>query len=262
MEYALYFTYRCNLSCEYCFIKNFVGSEDKENKTITPETIKQVCQYIENDIKTNAREDNWLAFSGGEPCMEPGVILDLMAGTSHLNLRYAMYTNGMLLNRLPDELLEKMHCFLIAIEGDKKIHESYKPTGSYDKILSNVKEIKRRTTAETIARLTIQENSNICRSVGDLADHFDFVYWQIVNKDSFDNPKAFIDNYTLNIPKLFDSWKEALKRGRVLNYIPFSRIVLSQIENKTIPSFWCGSGSDHQAIDMHGNIYTCDEFLD
>lgn len=262
MEYILFLTYRCNLTCKYCFAKNFVHNETKNQATISTENIIRFCKYIEKDISINNRQNNSIVFFGGEPSLVPEIILDIIERTSHLNLKYSIYTNGLLLDRFPDSLLKKLQTILVAIDGDKVCHEIYKPKGSYDLILTKVQSIKAKTAAQIIARITMEEETNINLSVSNLLNHFDFVHWQIVNKNIFNNPAKLIENYRQNIKLLFDKWKQSLKEGIVLNIIPFNQIVYSLITNKTSDSFRCGCGSSIQAIDINGNIYLCDEFIE
>ena len=261
MEYILFLTYRCNLNCEYCFAKNLVRDKEKKHFSISPEKVQQVCTYIENDIRVNEWNNNSIVFFGGEPSLVPNIIADIINKTSHLRLNYSIYTNGLALDKMPDSLLKKLHSILVAIDGDKKAHETYKPIGSYEKIISNVEAIKRITSAQIIARITMEENTNIYHSVKNLLNTFDYVHWQIVNKDEFQNPKKLVENYATSLQKLFQMWKESLNNGVILNIIPFNRIVLSLLTAETLPSFRCGCGLSMQAIDIDGNIYSCDEYV-
>jgi len=262
MEYILFLTYSCNLNCSYCFAKNLVQDNEKSSLSITRENIELICEYIENDIKVNDRKNNSIVFFGGEPSLVPNIILDIIEKTTHLDLHYSIYTNGLLLNELSDTLLRKFQSILVAIDGDKEAHETYKPIGSYDKVLSNLNDIRKKTNAQIIGRITMEENTNIYQSVSNLLNHFDYVHWQIVNKESFDNPTELINNYTENLQKLFDEWKTALQIGTVLNIIPFNRIVLSLLKNEEFDSFRCECGYLMQAIDIYGNIYLCDEYIE
>lgn len=262
MEYILFLTYRCNLNCQYCFAKSLVHNNKKNKATISAENIAKFCRYIEKDISINNRQNNSIVFFGGEPSLVPEVILDIIEKTSHLNLRYSIYTNGLLLDRLPISLLKQLQTILVAIDGDKECHETYKPKGSYDLIIDKVKLIRNKTDAQIIARITMEEETNIDVSVSNLLNHFDFVHWQIVNKNTFNNSGKLIENYRQNVKSLFDKWKLSLKGGIVLNIIPFNRIVYSLITNETTISFRCGCGTSIQAIDINGNIYLCDEFIE
>lgn len=262
MEYILFLTYRCNLNCQYCFAKNLVHNTTNNHATISENNIARFCTYIEQDISRNNRQNNSIVFFGGEPSLVPDIISDIIEKTSHMNLRYSIYTNGLLLDRFPISLLSKLHTILVAIDGDKECHEKYKPKGSFDLILDKVKSIRDKTNAQVIARITMEEETNIDLSVSSLLPYFDFVHWQIVNKDSFNDSCKLIDNYQKNVQSLFRKWKEALNEGLVLHIIPFNRIVYSLLTNEKPLSFRCGCGSSIQAIDINGNVYLCDEFIE
>ena len=262
MEYILFLTYRCNLNCKYCFAKNLVHNYKTNQATLNSDNIEQLCKYIENDIIKNNRTDNSIVFFGGEPSLVPEIISKIIQKTSHLKLNYSIYTNGLLLDKLPDELLMRLQTILVAIDGDVNCHELYKPKGSYDLIIDKVKSIRNRTNAQIIARITMEEQTNIDLSVINLLKHFDFVHWQIVNKDSFEDAPKLIDNYRRNIRSLFNRWKQSLRDGNVLNIIPFNRIVYYIISNNESTSFKCGCGTSIQAIDIEGNIYLCDEYIE
>ena len=260
MEYILFLTYRCNLNCSYCFAKKYVHQEN--NYSLRSEDVKKLCEYIENDIKLNNRKNNSIVFFGGEPSLVPDIILDIIHKTSHLDLKYSIYTNGLLLDKLPKILINQLDSILVAIDGDKRSHEIFKPKGSYEQIIKNVRLIRKETSAQVIARITMEESTNIFDSVTNLLPEFDFVHWQIVNKDSFINPIGLVNDYKVNVEKLFNFWKKSLKSGVVLNIIPFNRIVLSILTNEKNHSFRCGCGSTIQAIDIWGNLYLCDEYID
>lgn len=262
MEYILFLTYRCNLNCSYCFAKNMVHNIATNQMNITDENLDAICKFIEADIAINKRQNNSIVFFGGEPSLVPELILEIIEKTAHLKLKYSIYTNGLLLDVLPNALLEKLQSILIAIDGDKNVHERYKPKGSYDKIINNVKLIKQRTSAQLIARITMEEDTNIYQSVKNLLDTFDFVHWQIVNKNSFLDSTTLIQTYSTNVNRLFQEWIEKLKLGRIQHIIPFNRIVFSLLTNEKACSFRCGCGSSILAIDIAGNIYTCDEYIE
>ena len=262
MEYILFLTYRCNLNCHYCFAKSLVHDNTQNKATISKKNITRFCTYIEKDISTNKRQNNSIVFFGGEPSLVPDIISDIIERTSHMNLRYSIYTNGLLIDQFPTALLSKLHTILVAIDGDKECHEKYKPKGSLDLILDKVKSIRNKTDAQIIARITMEEQTNIDLSVSNLLPYFDFVHWQIVNKAFFDDSDKLIDNYRQNIKSLFEKWKQALRKGVVLPIIPFNRIVYSLLTNENTLSFRCGCGSSIQAIDINGNVYLCDEFIE
>lgn len=262
MEYILFLTYRCNLNCAYCFAKNYVQSESLHNCTLSQEMANRICKYIETDISTNNRKDNSIVFFGGEPTLVPEIISLIMSNTEHLQTRYSIYTNGLLLEQMPADILGRLQTILVAIDGDIECHEHYKPKGSYERIVQQVSNIRKKTNAQLIARITMEEETNIDLSVSNLLPHFDYVHWQIVNKESFNNSALLLENYKNNVGSLFNKWLQFLREGIVLNIVPFNRIVHSMLTKDYSHSFRCGCGNSTQAIDVNGNIYLCDEYIE
>lgn len=262
MEYIIFLTYRCNLRCSYCFASNVV---DNENTTLclSSDRTNQIIDFIRQDISKRKGQENSIVFFGGEPTLVPEIINHIIEKTSDLKLRYSIYTNGLLLERMPKKTLLKIDTVLVAIDGDKQAHETYKPVGSYERIIENVRCIRKDFPGELIARITMEENTDIFKSVTNLLKDFDFVHWQIVNKPYFNNPQTLVDSYKKNIDKLCNFWIEALSNGIIYNIVPFNQIItylLYGIEEER-NSFWCGCGKDVMAIDIHGNIYQCDEYI-
>lgn len=263
MEYIIFLTYRCNLRCPYCFASNVVFNQSPSKYCLSDENIRQLTKFIRHDISRRYSKDNSIVFFGGEPTLALDTIDYIIKETSDLNLKYSIYTNGLLLDTIPQHLLSKLNTILVAIDGDKRAHETYKPIGSYDKVIRAVQKIRGLYPGELIARITMEENTNIYESVTNLLKDFDFVHWQIVNKPSFNNSKALIESYTCNINKLVDFWIDAMAGGVIYNIIPFNEIMLRLIsaDLNDCPSFLCGCGKDVMAIDVEGRIYQCDEYI-
>ena len=262
MEYIIFLTYRCNLKCSYCFANNVV-SNDNTSLCLSDSKTNKTIDFIKRDIQKRNSTENSIVFFGGEPTLVPNLIEQIINGTCELKLKYSIYTNGLLLDKLPKHLLLRLDTILVAIDGDKNVHETYKPVGSYDKIIENVKKIKNHFRGELIARITMEEKTNICTSVLNLLNDFDFVHWQIVNKPFFENPNLLLITYEKNIDLLFNFWINALSKGIIYNIVPFNElmnILLSGICDKH-ESFWCGCGKDVMAIDIQGKIYQCDEYI-
>lgn len=257
MEYSIYITYKCNLRCPYCYVKDRFSSQTEK---LTDEKLDQIKNYI---LKNNQGQKDFLIFYGGEPLMEYEIIRKLINRTKKLNLSYGVYTNGLLLDKVPLNTLRLLDIILVSIDGDKKTHEEYRGRGTYEKIINNLKTIKSKLNSLIIGRITVTEETNIYKSVKNLLSYVDTIHWQIVNKPDFKNVDKFINNYKRDTKKLFNFWLSNLKRGNLLNIIPFQAIASSFIfgypQNNL--SFRCGAGTDLQVIDIDGNIYWCDEYV-
>jgi len=222
--------------------------------------MSRIINYISKD---NSDKEKIITFLGGEPLFDYEIIGKFINKTNNFGWLYSMYTNGLLLNHTPLNILKLFDIILISIDGDKKAQEKYRGKGTYQKVIDNIKLIKPKIKAATIGRITVTEETNIFKSVTNLLKHVDFVHWQIVNVHKFDDTNRFINKYEKDIEKLFHFWLSNLKNGKLLNIIPFQAIVASLIfyYPKHKFSFRCGAGRKLKIINMDGNIYWCDEYV-
>ncbi len=262
MEYYIYTTYSCNMKCSYCLAKRVIKRKGNLSK-LDNNQLESIINYIRSDITKRKTVDNSIVFFGGEPSLVPETMRDIIEKTQDLSLKYLCYINGLNIDGFSRELLNSMNCIFVSIDGDKKTHEKYRGKGTYDRILRNTEILRSRGNAHLMARITLEEDANIYRSVTNLLDFFDSFYWQIVNKPKFNSPEVFINNYKNNVRELFEYWYSKFEAGEVLRIIPFQAIIQAMLfENDSHNlSFRCGSGSELQVIDMGGNVYECDEYI-
>lgn len=247
------------MSCSYCFVKS--GLYPEQDLSLSDDQINRLVKYI--SLNNNGYKDT-VVFFGGEPLLKYDIIGKFIKRTKNLNLSYKVYTNGLLLNSIPLEILNSLDTILVSVDGDKKAQEKYRGIGTYDQIIDNLKTIKPLLHCFVIGRVTVEEETNIYLSVTNLINYTDAVHWQIVNKPTFDNNELFIENYKQNLNRLFEYWLNHLKSGKLLRIIPFQAITSSFLFNykKDGRSFRCGVGSNFQTIDMKDeNIYWCDEYI-
>jgi uncharacterized protein len=258
MEYSLYLNYRCNLRCPFCYVVDKLNS--KKEKIVDDETLCKIVNYIQ---KQNKKGDA-IFFFGGEPLVDYKIINKFLIKTKELKLVRGIYTNGILLDKVPLNFLKKFDFIFVSIDGDKKVHEKYRGKGNFNKVVKNVSNLKPKLKNTIfIARGTATEETNINTSVINLLKYFDFVHWQIVNKPKFINGKTFVKNYKVDIEKLFNFWLLNFKKGNNKGIIPFQSIIASIFFNypNSNLSFRCGVGNNLQVIDYDGNIYYCDEIV-
>ena len=258
MEFYVYLTYNCNLSCTYCSARKVVSRSGQ--KTISADMIDSVVSYIERNVDG---DDDALVFFGGEPLLVPDVLESFIEKTEHLNITYRLFTNGLLVNRVPLEILKKIDVIFVSVDGDKRSHELHRVSGTYERIFENIEYLRSNTDSHLIGRITVEEETDIEVSVKKLLGVVHSVYWQIVNKPRFNEPHEFVAKYKNDVTRLFNFWLENLSAGKNLNIIPFQAIAASLLfdypdEKK---SFRCGSGHSYQTIDVDGNVYFCDEYV-
>ncbi|MGB9700859.1 MAG: radical SAM protein [Thermodesulfobacteriota bacterium] len=264
MEYYVLVTHRCNMACTYCSAGNAVTTNPSA-KTLSPDQVLSIAEYIKEDLIARGKdaEENRIVFFGGEPLLAIDAMRNLFQATLGLPASYCLYTNGLALNKIPLDILSALKFIFVSFDGDKHAHEQHRGAHTYDRIVNNLIEIKKKASLPLIGRLTVEESTNLFESVTTMLELCDHVYWQIVNKPRFENPRRFIQNYESGIEQLFFFWLNQLRQGKILKLIPFESIANSLLNGSdTDPvSFRCACGTEFQAIDLDGTVYGCDEYV-
>lgn len=259
MEYYISLTYRCNLSCSYCAARRVVFDSNCDFKDIDVVVLDKILHYIMVD---SARREgqSYIVFYGGEPTLVPNIVRYVMDKTANSNLKYVLYTNGLLINEFPKDLLALVDVVFMSIDGDKKTHDAFKFSGSFDKVLANAKLLRDFTGATLIGRITLQEESDLFESVTNVRANFDYVFWQIVNKERFVDSESMISRYRLSLSRLYDVWCDNISCGNFVKIVPFMSINSFDIHDESL-SFRCGMGYGQIIFDIHGKAYECDEYI-
>ncbi len=263
MEYYLFLTDRCNISCSYCSAGRVVSRKD--GRLFPKERFPELVEFIKRNRKyqKNGSGEDIVIFFGGEPLLEWQLIEEFFKSAEGLDVRYGLYTNGLLLKSVPVDVLNSLDVLFVSFDGDKNSHEKHRGRGTYDRIIDNLKELRGRLRCTVLGRITVEEETDLFSSVTNILGTFvDAVYWQIVNKPRFNDPQGFIRRYREGAERLFRMWIERLGEGQTLKIIPIQAIVASLLfgYNGDV-SFRCGAGSVHRTIDVDGNIYWCDEYV-
>lgn len=258
MEYYITLTYNCNLKCSYCAAQKVVFCET-QNRTMSRETIDKIVDYIMNDYVAR-KEQSYIVFYGGEPTLVMDLIEYILIRTRHTTLKYILYTNGLLLKDLTQHILDNIDIAFISIDGDKDVHDFYKFDGSYNQVLENTRWLGENSNIITIARITLQEESDLFSSVINVYKDFHYIFWQIVNKPNFDSPDTMLSKYTESIRTLFSFWQDEIKKNNFIQIIPFIAL-LTDIPSNTRNTFKCGMGVSQIDFDISGNVFMCDEYI-
>ncbi|MCX6762887.1 MAG: SPASM domain-containing protein [Candidatus Moranbacteria bacterium] len=214
-------------------------------------------------VADNEKIGDWIVFFGGEPLLVPQTINKFIKKLQNTNIRFAVYTNGLMLDEFPEDIIKKIDAILVSADGDKRTQEAHRGKGTYRKVLQNIDATRKKTKAFFVGRMTVDEKTDLYKSTIGLLKHTDAAHWQIANIPSFKNPRKFINKYEKSLIKLFDYWLSSFKKGKNLNIIPFQAIITSFIFNypKEKYSFRCEVGKSLQTIDTDGKIYWCDELV-
>jgi len=150
-------TYKCNLDCKYCPMKNS-----------RPEPDMDKCIELLKDT-----HEEWVYLTGGEPLLLDN-IEEICNRIKSLGKKVGITTNGTIKN-------DRIHLFAdrvgVSIDGDKDYHNEYREN-SFDKAVEFLKNIVGKV--ETVLMFTLfPENEHCQEFIEDLANSLNVDHLQI-----------------------------------------------------------------------------------
>ncbi len=246
MLWLLYTSSKCNLKCKYCG-----GSWPEEVMPPYPiYDLKYLKEYLENVDKDRA-----IVFYGGEPLLNPKFIMNVMDSIEAI---YGIQTNATLHHLLPPSYWERFTNVLISIDGPEEFNDSRRGKGSYAKAIELARKAKDLGVPRVIARMAVDQESDIYRDVSHLLTEFKYVHWQLsvdwVERWSL---REWAErSYLPGIRKLAENFVRAYEeRGELLGIIPF--IALLKAHSKPWKGVPCGAGYEAYAILTDGTVTAC-----
>ncbi len=254
MHYHIILTKECNLKCNYCG-----GGSDSPPKEL---------QYSVCDLKSFLSRDEAPAieFYGGEPLLRIDTMKKIMDSVSG---RYVMQTNGIFLDKIEPAYMEKFHAVLVSVDGTKEVTDRERGKGVYDRIMQNIKIIRRRGfNGDLVARMTVAQGTDIHENVMHLLSTgvFDHVHWQLSFEMFWEGAEAgiedWIGSYNEGISSLVRWWlSEMALKGKVHGIVPFIGVMNSLLSGAK-SRLRCGSGIDFFTIMPDGRISACPVSID
>jgi uncharacterized protein len=206
-----------------------------------------------------------LTFYGGEPLMRPDIISTIVQEAPVQ--RFMLQTNGLLLGQIYPEIINRFSTILISLDGREGLTDANRGKGTYRKVMHNIKKIRNDGyTQDLIARMTVNENTDIDDAVHWLAGNPDYsfssIHWQLdANFTSDFSHRRFrdwvVENYNPGILRLVTDWVDHMENEReVLRWYPF----LDPMEDLLLgrlSRLRCGSGHANYSIMTDGHIAPC-----
>jgi uncharacterized protein len=269
MFFHVILTTECNSQCLYCFGEALDDmDEDFLDLTVDYSLPRNISYNIALLDKLCERDNDCvLTFYGGEPLVcvdEIKKIMDRVRAKL-----FMIQTNGLLLDRLDSQYVNRFHTILVSIDGDQALTDYYRGNGTFRKVIDNLKLIRQNGfQGELIARMTVMEQTDLYRQVTWLLnnDEFSFssVHWQL-NAGFWKNDFARRDfkcwseeNYNPGIWKLVKFWVDNMeKNGVVLHLYPFLGVAESLLSGEGKSLLRCGGGWINYAIQTDGYIIPC-----
>jgi len=270
MFFHLLLTSDCNLQCKYCFGESLDDFDEEFGGDIQIDynlprkanySVEMLDQFVRKD------PDCVLTFYGGEPLMYMEKLRQIMDGVTPK--LYMMQTNGLLLDRLEPEYVNRFHTLLVSLDGEEALTDYYRGKGTFRKVIENLKLIRiNGFKGELIARMTIMEQTDIEKQVKWLLhnDEFSFtsIHWQL-NAGFWGNDfkrRNFEEwtktSYIPGVDAIVRYWVDQMEQtGKVLKLYPILGIANSLLHGETDALMRCGSGWINYSIQMDGQIIPC-----
>jgi uncharacterized protein len=261
-------TTNCDLKCRYCYEKScediIADFGDFDVDYSVPNEINYDIKLLKSFFEKD--EEPVVIFYGGEPMLCIDKIKQIMDTVPAKH--FVIQTNGLHLNRLEPEYLNRFSAIFVSLDGDEKLTDFYRGKGVYQRVIENIKLISRNGfEGELIARMTVMEETNIYECVRWLLNNSDYsfssIHWQLDagfwKTDFAKRPFAewVNENYNPQIRRLVDFWVRVMeKKGKVLRLYPFLGVMNSLLsEEKSL--LRCGSGWANYSIQTDGWIIPC-----
>jgi putative peptide-modifying radical SAM enzyme len=268
MHFYVTLTNNCNLKCRYCYGKacEDFGS-DFHDLTVDyslPSSISYDTDALQAFLEKD--RDTVLVFYGGEPLLRIDKLREIMDRAR--NSRFMIQTNGLLLDRLEPEYVNKFETILVSVDGDEALTDHYRGNGTYRRVANNVQRILANGfRGEIIARMTVGEETEIDRQVLALIHGKDLpvssVHWQLDAlfwQNDFPRrqfAKWATESYNPRLRSLIQAWVEHMRTdGEVLRLYPLVGVMQSLLVNET-SLLRCGAGWIMFNIQTDGNITPC-----
>lgn len=254
VELQLLTTLTCNLKCTYCSlgVGDVVGSQGKVSYSIDD---------LDAFIKKHLSElETYITFYGGEPTLNLDFIKEIMQ--RYPTFRFQLQTNGTLLDNLPDNVLANLSNILISIDGGEKITDGFRGRGVYQQVVKNAQAVRSRLAGTFTARVTWSSEETTFEELDDLAETFDYLYFQFVAGEGTYTPAA-MEKKKAVITKLVDKFFSC---DHLYPIIPIMGIV----RNKVLPSratelyhgkTQCRVSTHILNVMPDGKIYPCPDMM-
>lgn len=219
VELQLLTTLKCNLKCTYCSlgVGDMLGSQ-----TELGYSLDQLVAFVEKQL---AGKEIYVTFYGGEPTLNRGLMEAVMKRFPEF--RYQLQTNGTLLDDLPDWMLARFSNILVSVDGGEAITDGYRGRGIWRQVIRNVHHVRDRVGGSITARVTWSNPDTSFEDIDDLADAFDYLYWQFVADMKYDADS--VERRKQALVKLIDRFFE--RTDRLYPVVP----LMGMVRNKVLP---------------------------
>ncbi len=260
MQFTLFLTERCNLSCSYCY-------QARDPKDMTFETAKKAV-----DLAVASSGDSvGIAFFGGEPLLKKDLVREIVAycrskEAGALRFFFKMTTNGLLLDEDFLDFANKENVFLgISLDGDRSAQDKNRVfqdgSGSFD-LVSNRADLLLRKQPNAPVLMTVTPNT-----VGHYCDNVRFLWekgfrYLICSLDFSANwSDADLKVLKKQYQRMAELYKTLIRKEEKFYLSPFEVKISSRILGDGYFAERCELGKKQISVAPNGKLYPCVQFL-
>ena len=254
-------TLKCNEHCLHC--GSHAGECTEEKDRITDLEIYSTLVELRDDLRKNKKPLPFIAITGGEPLLRPGVI-DLMKKIHKLGYSWGMTSNGVLITEdVAKQLREAgMYSIGLSLDGLEESHNWFRQTKTgYKKVLEAFENLK-NAGQKNVMLTTVINKRNISEldELYKLMKSIECKTWRIINMEpigrALDNKDLMLDkeDYQTMIKFIVDHQDDPDMSiiGSCNHYLGLD------LERKTRTwYFQCLAGVGIASVTYNGNITAC-----
>ena len=283
-------TDKCNFQCKYCGYGELYGNYDERNtKDADTNNAKSfIDYYFKLCSKHNHINKNFsIGFYGGEPLLNINFIKDMIGYLEEnypINYKYSTTTNGLLLKRDIDYLIEKKFNLSISLDGDE-LSNSYRvdrnglPT--FHKIIENVNYIREAHPAfyeNNVSFVAVLHNRNTMQHIltffnetfsktprigrlndgGIHPDKKELFNGMYTNTSSFDFVNATTEDI-MSKPFLMQNYLQFLQNNIFSAYKDYLALLNDYKNNEIYPTGTCLPLKRRMYVTVNGKILPCEK---
>ncbi len=263
----------CNLRCGYCFAQT--GDFGGERCIMPPEIGRAAVDFL---IKQSANRENLETdFFGGEPLMAWNTVVETVKYARSIEkqhgkrFRFTITTNGILLDDEKMKFInEEMSNCVLSLDGRRETNDNIRKTlnggGSYDIIVpkfQKVVEQRERDKKDYYVRATFTKNN--LDFAEDVIHLRSLGFIQLSAEPVVTDEKEPFAITNADLPRIFNEYDRlceymADETHPHFNFFHFM-VDLDQGPCAIKRLRGCGCGNDYVAVEPHGDIYPCHQFV-
>lgn len=242
-------TYKCNASCEYCYLRDYVEPHEEVNKD-------DCFRIAEKIVKNEHWKPQAIWLTGGEPTVLH-FLPELIEYFQRYDIPCVINTNGLItgdsLNRL---LSSKPKGIIVSIDSNSNNPQKFKRSFSYEYLKDQIKFIAGHKSNSTILGTATVITQDAVKGLYDYARDMqeigvEYISLNPMHGNGNENLKVIANNLENQLKKIKNYLQIKLPSDFYLN------IILDLYKNTTNYEVLCPSLRDYFFISPWGYIYPC-----